>query len=75
MLLPSPTNTALATKSVWPFRVASGLASRSHSCVVFTEAIRTQPPSGANAAVTVLSWPCGEHRFAPGVIFDSHLLG
>ena len=62
MLLPSGTNTALTTKSVWPFRVASGLPSRSHSCAVFTEAVRTRPPSGANAAVTVMSWPCGAHR-------------
>ena len=30
---------------------------------------RTRPPSGANAAVTVLSWPCGAHRFCAGCDF------
>jgi hypothetical protein len=69
MLLPSGTNTALTTKSVWPFRVASGLPSRSHSCAVFTEAVRTRPPSGRERRGDRIVVALRRAPFAPGVIF------
>ena len=69
MLLPSGTNTALTTKSVWPFTVASGLQSRSHSCAVFTEAVRTRPPSGRERRGDRIVVALRRAPFAPGVIF------
>ena len=51
MRLPLGENTALYITPVWPWMMASGLPSRSHSAVWPKEAVRMRSPSGANTAL------------------------
>ena len=63
---PLARNTAMLTSPVGPWRVASGLPSRSHSrAVLSSEAVRMRPPSGANTAL--LTAPVWTWRGASGL--------